>query len=99
MRVSGEGPESWEVKASRWFDPNHFFLFFSWLGEMWDRSSSCKFLGKRQRLTLTWLSLVDPPCLCLQQVVSKVQRNESEIMHTLAGVLYNWNVSLEAAII
>ena len=30
--------------------------------------------------------LVDPPCLCLQEVVSEVQGNESEIMHTLAGV-------------
>jgi len=31
--------------------------------------------------------LVDPPCLCLQEVVFEVQEDESKIMHTLAGVL------------
>ena len=32
-------------------------------------------------------NLVDPPCLCLQEVISEVQRDESKIMHTLAGSL------------
>jgi hypothetical protein len=31
----------------------------------------------------------------LQEVVFEVQRDESEIMHTLAGVFNDWNVGLE----
>lgn len=36
---------------------------------------------------LNWLVL-DPPCLYLQEVVSEVQGDESNVMHTLAGILY-----------
>jgi hypothetical protein len=44
--------------------------------------------------------LADPSCLCLQEVVSEVQRNESEIHAHFDGYSFiNWNVSLEAAII
>jgi len=44
--------------------------------------------------------LADPSCLCLQEVVSEVQRNESRIHAHFDGYSFiNWNVGLEAAII
>jgi hypothetical protein len=50
--------------------------------------------AKPQRL----LVLVDPPCLCLQEVVSEVQRDESKTMHTLVGV-FNTGMLAQKAII